>query len=303
MNLIATAESQSQAEALLDAGVDTLYIGSDPFGLRLPAAFDIEAIAEVVAMAHRRGRRVSVACNALLNNTQIDAIPTYLATLTELHVDAVTVGDPGTVFVLEELGLPLSYIYDGETLVTSARQIQFWLKRGASGVIAARELTLAELYQIQETLSSGTLEVQVYGPTCIHQSGRPLLSNYYRYADMKTGAGKARRLYLRDPKHSDSQYPIYEDDAGTHIFSTYDLSLIDHLTELFNHGLHTWKLDGVLLGGAPFVAVAALFAEARDALLAGRYSADSFRERLVTLQPPGRPLSAGFYTKNPQDVH
>lgn len=302
INLIATAESSAQAEALLDAGVDTVHVGGCPFGLRMPREIGAEEIEQIVGLAHRRGKKVTVACNALMHNEQIEKLPAYLSLLTEIGVDAITVGDPGAVFVLEELQLPLPYIFDAETLVTSARQIQFWIKRGAVGAVAARELTLTELEKMQDNLDK-PLEILVYGPTCIHQSARPLLSNYYRYTGLDEHSDKERHLFLRDPKNQGSQYPIFEDSAGTHIFSTTDLSLIGELQKIYDAGLWTWKLDGILLHGERFVKIAALFAEARRQLEAGKFVAASFCNRLRELQPKQRPLGTGFYLKDPLEVH
>lgn len=302
IHLIATAESVGQAEALLDAGVDRLYIGGHPFGLRLPRSLNLDEIASITDAAHRRGKQVTVACNALMHNDRIEELPQFLTKLAECHVDAVTMGDPGAIFVLKELQLPLSWIYDGETLVTSAAQIDFWLKNGADGAIAARELTLIELKKIQSRLDR-PVEVLVYGPTCIHQSRRPLLTNFYRYQGLNERTDSDRGLFLRDPKNPDSQYPIFEDADGTHIFSTEDLSLMPHLPELKAGGLRRWKLDGVLLHGPAFVHIAALFAEAKKAVEEGTFAAESFCARLRVLQPASRPLGTGFYLKHPDDVH
>lgn len=302
INIIATAESPEQAAALLDAGVDTLHVGGHPFGLCLPKPLGPDEIEKIARMAHNCGKKITVACNSLMHNEQMDRLPTYLSRLAEMPVDAITAGDPGAIFILEELGLPLPYIYDAGTLVTSAEQIAFWLNRGAAGAVAARELTLTELKEIQSRLDK-PVEVLVYGPTCIHQSGRPLLTNYYRYAGLAERADKDRGLYLRDPKNPDSQYPIYEDENGTHIFSTEDLSLMSCLQELYDNGLHTWKLDGVLLHGLVFVKIAELFVEAKKALESDSYMAAGFCNRLRALQPETRPLGTGFYLKNPQDVN
>ncbi len=301
INIIATAESEEQAEALLDAGVDTLYVGGHPFGLRLPRALALDQIGTIVQMAHARGKKVIVACNALMHNEQIEKLEMYLSQLAEMGADAITAGDPGAIFVLEKLTLPLPYIYDAETLVTSAEQIEFWLQRGATGAVAARELTLTELEKIQSKLDR-PVEVLAYGPTCIHQSGRPLLTNYYHYADLDEQSDNDRGLYLRDPKNPDSRYPIFEDEDGTHIFSTEDLSLMGELQRLFDHGLHTWKLDGVLLHDERFVDIAALFVEAKKALESGTFESAGFSNRLRALQPQSRPLGTGFYLKNPDDV-
>jgi len=300
IEIIATAESLEQAEALIDAGADRLYVGGHPFGLRLPKPLSLESIGRISDLVHRRGKKITVACNALMHNEQISALAPYLSQLGKFGVDTVSIGDPGAIFVLRELGLPLNFIYDAGTLVTSAEQVAFWISQGASGAVAARELTLKELIEMQQKLDQ-PIEVQVYGPTCIHQSGRPLLKNYFKYTG---GVEKNdQTLYLRDPKNPDSQYPIFEDTDGTHIFSTDDLSLMGQLKLMRENGLNTWKLDGVLLHGERFVQIVSLFAEARRALESGAFVPESFCNRLVKLQPAHRPLGTGFYLKNPEDVH
>ncbi|MCO7126955.1 U32 family peptidase [Sporolactobacillus shoreicorticis] len=300
MELIATAESLEQAEALINAGADRLYVGGHPFGLRLPKPLNLESIGQIADLAHRHGKKITVACNALMHNEQIHKLAPYLSQLGKFAVDTVSIGDPGAIFILRELGLPLPFIYDAGTLVTSAEQIAFWISQGASGAISARELTLKELIAMQKKLDR-PIEVQVYGPTCIHQSGRPLLKNYFNY----TGEvpKNDQTLYLRDPKNSDSHYPIFEDTDGTHIFSTDDLSLMGQLKLMYENGLTKWKLDGVLLHGGRFVQITALFDEARRAIESGAFVPESFCNRLVKLQPAYRPLSTGFYLKNPEDVH
>ena len=57
-------------------------------------------------------------------------VPEYLTFLKEINVDKITLGDPGIVFIMQRDGLEIPYVYDGETLVTSSRQINFWSKRG-----------------------------------------------------------------------------------------------------------------------------------------------------------------------------
>ncbi len=60
--LVATAESVKQAEQLVDAGIDKLYIGEDDFGLRLPASFTTEEIAEITEIAHNKGKKSLCCC-------------------------------------------------------------------------------------------------------------------------------------------------------------------------------------------------------------------------------------------------
>lgn len=301
MEIIATAESALQAENLLRAGVDTLYIGNSRFGLRLPTSFSNAEIEEITKLAHSFGKKVIVAVNALMHNDHVKELPVFLREMDAMGVDKIAVGDPGVILMLEELEIKVPFIYDAQTFVTSAEQIDFWAGLGAVSAVLARELTRPEVIQIAKRLDI-PVEVLVYGPTCIHQSKRKLVTNYYNIVGLQTTADKARGLYLREPNDADSMLPIYEDENGTHIFSTEDISMMPYLAELYDAGVTTFKLDGILMHGADFVSIAKLFVEAKEALIHQNFVAETFVNRLARLVPDTRELGAGFYLKNPDEV-
>ena len=241
IELIATAESVEQAVELLATGVDTLYIGEETFGLRLPVSFTRDEQREIVKRAHE--------------------------------------------------------IYDGETLVTSSRQINFWSKRGAIGAVLAREVPFEEMVAMEENLAVPA-EILVYGATCIHQSKRPLIQNYYNYTKNDKGVTKDEGLFISEPKKPETHYSIYEDSHGTHIFANNDVNLMNELTNLYDHHYRTWKLDGLYTPGENFVAIARLFAEAKAALEAGTWSEDQAAHataEIEKLHPTGRGLDNGFF--------
>lgn len=302
IELIATAESMDQAEKLCSV-VDTLYIGEDEFGLRLPASFSRAEQRELVALAHAEGRKVTVAVNALLHNDRISTVLPYLLFLEEIGADAVTVGDPGAIHLMKQHGIQLPVIYDAQTMVTSANQVNFWAKRGAAGAVLARELTEEELLVICRQ-AAVPVEVLVYGATCIHQSKRPLVQNYFNYVG-HAAAGQDRSLFLSEPKKEDTHYSIFEDRNGTHIFATNDVSLAAQLDVLAQGGLTRWKLDGLYTKGDTFVEVARQFEEARGLLEAGQWTADaaqSIQQRVQALHPAGRGLDEGFFVKHAEDI-
>lgn len=304
VQIIATAESVEQANQLLSAGVDQLYIGNEDFGLRLPNSFSNEEIEAITKMTHEQNKKVIIAVNAIMHNDHIETIAPYLQFLKKINVDAITLGDPGVIQVMRKEGIELPYIYDAHTLVTSARQINFWVKRGAIGAVLARELTWIELQQIRKQVEV-PLELLVYGATCIHQSKRPLVTNYFNFVDKNIDTSKDRGLFLSEPKREDTHYSIYEDQHGTHIFATDDVNLLPYLDDLYDEGLTYWKLDGIFTKGEPFVEIAKIFVEAKQALMNGTWTDElkqSLNERLTELHPKERTLSEGFFSKDPSEV-
>ncbi|MGK0552666.1 peptidase U32 family protein [Enterococcus faecalis] len=300
IELIATAESIEQAAELVTAGVDTLYIGEETFGLRLPTSFTREEQRKLVTLAHDAGKEVVVAVNGIMHPEKMKLVPEYLAFLKEIKVDRIALGDPGIVFIMQRDQLNIPYIYDGETLVTSSRQINFWGKRGAVGAVLAREVPFEEMVAMEENLEI-PVEVLVYGATCIHQSKRPLIQNYYNYTKNNEGTTKADGLFIAEPKKPETHYSIYEDSHGTHIFANNDVSLMDELQTLADHHYQTWKLDGIYTPGADFVAIAKLFVKAKAEIQAGTWTQAKAQQascQVVALHPQERGLDKGFFEFN-----
>lgn len=302
IELIATAESMAQAEDLFAAGVDTLYIGEEEFGLRLPHSFSRDEQRALIEMAHAQGKKVNVAVNGIMHPDKMKKIPEYLTFLAEVKPDHVVVGDTGVIYLLQEYDLP--YIYDAETLVTNARQINFWQKKGAVGAVLAREVPFEEMQQLRQYVDV-PVEVLVYGATCIHQSKRPLLDNYFNYTRQGEETSKERGLFISEPKKADTHYSIYEDQHGTHIFADNDLNLIQELAELAQAGYQTWKLDGLFTPGADFTAIARVFAEAKGAIEKGTWNeAEAIRaqQEIQKYHPVGRGMDTGFYHLDPTAI-
>ena len=302
IELIATAESMAQAEELLAVGVDTLYIGEEEFGLRLPYSFSREEQKALIDLAHANGKKVNVSINGIMHPDKMKKIPEYLAFLADVKPDHVVVGDTGVIYLLQEYDLP--YIYDAETLVTNARQINFWQKKGAVGAVLAREVPFEEMQRLSQHVEV-PVEVLVYGATCIHQSKRPLLDNYFNYTKQSESTSKERGLFISEPKKAETHYSIYEDQHGTHIFADNDLNLIKELSELNQAGYQTWKLDGLFTPGANFVAIAKVFAEAKAAIETNSWDdamVDNAQQEIQKYHPVGRGMDTGFYHLDPTAI-
>lgn len=305
IEIITTIESMKQAEELLEAGVDTLYFGEERFGLRLPASFTREEQRELVALAHRYGKKVNIAVNGIIHPEKMKKVPEYLQFLKEINVDMITVGDTGIIYTMRknpELRIP--YVFDAETLVTSARQINFWAKKGAISAVLAREVPFDEMKEMEHKLQI-PVETLVYGATCIHQSKRPLLQNYYNYTQQDEKKDRERGLFLAEPKKEDTHYSIYEDSHGTHIFANNDINLSNELPQLYAHHFRTWKLDGVFTPGEAFVEITKLFVEAKKALLADTWTetlAQEMTNKINGLHPTNRGLDTGFFYIDPESI-
>ncbi len=119
---------------------------------------------------------------------------------------------------------------------------------GASRVVLARELSLAEVKEIAKYLKGkAEVEVFVHGAMCIAYSGRCLLSNYLTGRESNRGAcvQACRWCYNLTPTDRlDEHYEIGEDENGSYILNSKDLCLVDHLKELIDAGVTSLKIEG-----------------------------------------------------------
>lgn len=305
IELICTPHSVAHARELMKLGVDSLVVGEGRFGLRLPYNFSVEEIKQVCDLAQEYGTKVLVSCNAIYHNEDIHALRDYLPQIADLPIHAIYLGDPGVLQTLRNLELELDYIYDGHTLVTSSRHVNFWAQRGAIGAVMAREVPLAELQDMVDKLQV-PIEVQVYGPTCIHQSKRQLLENYGNFIEhdgIETSAHKP--LYLSEPMKKHTHYSIYEDRNGTHIFASNDLNLMAELERLYDLGIKHWKLDGLFIPPTNYNEIVKLFIQAKDLLEAGDWNegmAEELAQAVADIHPEERGLDTGFFLIDPASI-
>lgn len=304
IKLIATTESLDQAQKLLNVGIDELVVGEETFGLRLPGYFSLEEMTTLLNDAQSKGKKITLAMNAILHNDKIRQARPFLKQIKQLGFQHLMVGDTGLIQILKDEAYKLPYTYDASVLVTSAGQVNFWAKYGAMRALMAREVPLKEL-ELVAPQAQIPLMFQVFGPTCIHQSKRPLLDNYFNYIGKDKAGITDRELFLSEPTDPHTHYSIYSDSHGTHIFANKDLNLIKYLPELAKLGINDWYLDGLFSTPEGFIEICRAFAKAKEAIELGKWT-DSLAEELSLAiqqhQVVNRELDTGFFLLDPAQI-
>ncbi|MEG0385150.1 MAG: peptidase U32 family protein [Solibacillus sp.] len=301
--LLVTPQSVEHVQALLQAGADAFVIGEQKFGLRLAGEFTVAQVEEATAIIHAAGKKVYVAVNAILHNDRIDALDAYVVEMQRIGVDALLFGDPAVVMSAREQDITIPLHWSPETIATNWFQVNYWGERGSKRAVLARELSVDEVIEIKEN-TTHEIEVQVHGMTCMFQSKRSLLGNYFLYRDeaMEIENRKDQKNMFLHDKERKNKYPIYEDLNGTHIFSPNDMCIIEELNELFEAGIDSLKIDGVLHTFDYVVTVTNLYRQAIDAYFdQGEDAYENIKselfEQIEAIQPALRPLDTGFIYK------
>ena len=250
-------------------GADAVYIGGEAFGLRAKAHnFSIEEMREGIAFAHERGVKVYVTANILAHNEDLPGVEAYFEELRQVKPDALIISDPG-IFDIARRILPQTDIHiSTQANNTNYGTYQFWHRLGAKRVVSARELSLEEIRQIRAHIPADMeIESFVHGAMCISYSGRCLLSNFLAGRDANQGActHPCRWKYSLVEETRPGEYmPGYEGERGTYIFNSKDLCMIEHIPELVEAGIDSFKIEGRMKTALYVAAVARTYRRAID---------------------------------------
>ena len=230
-------------------GADAVYIGGEAFGLRAKAKnFSKDDMAAGIRFAHEHGVRVHVTVNILAHNDDLDGVREYLCELKELKPDALIIADPAIFEMAKEICPDIERHVSTQANNTNYGTYNFWWKQGAKRVVSARELSLKEISEIRKHIPEEMeIESFIHGAMCISYSGRCLLSNFFTGRDANQGActHPCRWKYAVVEEKRPGQYmPVYENERGTYIFNSKDLCMIEHIPEMVEAGIDSFKIEG-----------------------------------------------------------
>lgn len=249
IELLIPASSLEVLKTAVVFGADAVYIGGEAFGLRAKAKnFSLEDMKEGVEFAHKRGVKVYVTANILAHNYDLDGARQYFTELKEIGPDALIISDPGMFTIAKEVMPETDIHISTQANNTNYMTYQFWWKQGAKRVVTARELSLNEIGQIRRNIPDEMeIETFIHGAMCISYSGRCLLSSFMAGRDANRGActHPCRWKYAVVEESRPGEYmPVYENERGTYIFNSKDLCMIEHIPEMIEAGIDSFKVEG-----------------------------------------------------------
>ena len=180
MELLAPAGGMEQLRAAVAFGADAVYLAAEQFGMRARAAnFRMDEIPAAVAFAHDHGVKVHVTCNILMHPDDIDGLPPFFRALDAAGVDAFIIGDVGAFAVAGEVAPRVERHVSTQASVANATAARVWHSLGASRVVCAREMSLADIARLrQDAPPDLEIEAFAHGAMCMAVSGRCLISSY-----------------------------------------------------------------------------------------------------------------------------
>ena len=306
--LLIPASSLEVLKIAVIYGADAVYIGGEAFGLRAKAKnFSMEEIREGIAFAHAHDVKVYITANILAHNGDLDGVREYFAELREIKPDALIISDPGVYMIAKEVCPEIERHISTQANNTNYGTYRFWYEQEAKRVVSARELSLAEIKEIRANIPDDLeIETFIHGAMCISYSGRCLLSNYFTGRDANQGActHPCRWKYaVVEEKRPGEYLPVYENERGTYIFNSKDLCMIEHIPELMESGIDSFKIEGRMKTALYVATVARTYRRAIDDY---KQSPELYREHMAWYQEQisnctYRQFTTGFFFGKPSD--
>ncbi|MEE9934901.1 MAG: U32 family peptidase [Deltaproteobacteria bacterium] len=253
-------------------GADAVYAGVAGLSLRAASAeMSPDDLAAGIACAHTSGVRVYAALNTFARDRDLENARRVLPCVVAAGVDAFIVSDPGLIRLIRNLAPQILLHLSTQANTTNAEAVRFWRDQGVERIILARELNLAEVEAIARAVPDVELEIFIHGAMCMAYSGRCYLSAWRNGRSANAGdcTQPCRWEYiLHELTRPDEPLLLTEDERYSYLLSSKDLCLLPHLPRVLETGVAAVKVEGRMKSSYYTAAVARVYRQALDALVA-----------------------------------
>jgi putative protease len=282
MELLAPAGSLESFFAAFENGADAVFCGLKTFSARAKAKnFSLRDLERLVGYTHKLNKKIYIALNTLIKETELAELIVVLNELERLQVDGLIIQDLGLYHLAYThfSGIPLHA--STQMVVHNLAGVRQLEKLGFERVVLARELSIDEINYIG---SKCTIELEhfVHGALCYSMSGHCLFSSYIdgRSGNRGRCVQPCRRRY-----HHNKESGFY--------FSTSDFSALEHIPALSGAGVVSLKIEGRMKSAEYVASVVSAYRIVLDAKKGSeKHAIKEAKEKLESAM--GRKSSAGF---------
>lgn len=285
----------------LHYGADAVYLAGTQFGMRASAGnFTFPELNKATKLAHANGTAVHMTCNTLPREDELSQLPEFLEQAQDAGVDAFIIADLGVMAAAKKYAPKVSRHVSTQLGVINSATANVLFDMGADRVVLARETPMDDIRKIRaNTPKELEIEAFVHGAMCVSFSGRCLLSNYLTGRDANRGACAQPcrwKYHLVEEKRPGEYFEISE-DKGTHIMNSRDMCMIEHIPELIDAGVTSFKIEGRMKSAYYAATVTNAYRHAIDYALKGEALPKVWIDELNKVSH--RPYCTGFYYGDP----
>lgn len=234
--VLAPVGNEEMLYAAVRAGADAVYLGAKDFNARRNADnFSDSALKAAIDYCHIRGVSVYLTLNIQLKDSELQKALKLSANAYNMGIDALIIADLGLAALLHRK-LPLLPLHASTQMTVCHKSALLPLKRlGFVRVVAAREMSEKELYELCSEAKKLDMEIEVFvhGALCMCMSGQCLLSALL-------GGRSGNRGLCAGP----CRLPFGDSFGNEYTLSLKDLSLLQHIDSLKEMGVASLKIEG-----------------------------------------------------------
>jgi putative protease len=314
--LIAPAGDLEKLKVAFHFGADAVYIGLKNFSLRVNAKnFDNDQFIEAVKYTHKINKKIYVAVNIYFTPDEMNELIEQLKFINKIKPDGIIISDLGALYLAKEYSPDVPIHISTQTNITNHYAAKFLASYGVKRIVLARELTLNDIKKISEFVNV-ELEAFVHGAMCVAYSGRCFLSSYMtkdglgarkdmpnskeRSANKGDCAHSCRWEYIiREVSRDNQDYTVIQNGKGSFILSSKDICMVDHIKELIDCGITSFKIEGRMKSILYISSIVRAYRNAIDSLFDPKveYNKDEIHNELDVVSH--REFCTGFYFEKP----
>lgn len=314
--LLAPAGNFEKLKVAFHYGADAVYAGLDKLSLRANADnFTREELAQAIEYTHTIGKKIYIALNIYFMPEHEARIIDALIFLAKVKPDGMIISDMGTFYLAKKYAPEIAVHISTQANCTNQYAAMMYASMGATRIVLARELGLDAIQTIRKTLPDMELEAFVHGAMCIAYSGRCLLSSYMTTKGLGTQKDDETRsanqgdcahscrweFFLKEKTRKDDVFDVLSDENGTYILSSKDICMINHVKDLIDAGVSSFKIEGRMKSILYISSIVRAYRYVIDCIQSGE-PLDKMEQVYQELDVVShREFSTGFFYKKPYE--
>lgn len=256
--LIITPSSIEEISLYKDA--DCYLLGNEAFSVRYNHCYNKEELCKANELIKSMNKEIFINVNKIFQETDLDNLRGYLMFLKELNVDAILFSDFSVLQISKELGIQDKCIMYHETYPLNTFDLEVIKSFGLKGVIISKEV---EIDMLRNTSKFNNVGIVAFGHIEMFNSKRKLLETYSDEHNLSKDYVKSYNVKIKEMTR-DNLYPLFQDDNGTNVFTSFVYSSLKDFKELLSLNMEYFIIDSIFLDNEYVLEVLNLFNDLRN---------------------------------------
>lgn len=294
--LMAPAGDWTMLRAAVHNGANAVYFGVDKLNMRAKAKnFALRDLKKIADYCHSNNVLTYLTLNSIVYESELKQVEKIVKKAKESGIDRIICWDLSVIEICKKYNMP--FCISTQASISNSYAIDFYKKIGATRIVLAREITLADIKKIRKKTDL-EIEVFIHGAMCIAVSGRCFMSHHL--FNKSANRGECLQPCRRE-------YEIYDPAIGKaliigedYVMSPKDLCTIEFIDKIIDVGVDSLKIEGRKRSPEYVAKTVSVYRKAIDLYFEKKLTSKIKKELLDELKTVyNKGFSTGFYFGTP----